>query len=329
MNKRNGVKKIALFCALLVLVLVMFNSGLRIRESTVFSLPQVPQSEPAATKTITRNGVDYFPRQDITVLMLLGIDQSGQMEDSGSYNNSGAADVVMLVIFDETNSQYSILYLNRDTMLEMPVLGLGGRQAGTRYGQLALAHGSGSGLKDSCENVRKTVSDFLYGLRIDYYLSMNMDAIGILNDAVGGVTVEVTDDFSAVDDTIPLGSVKLSGEQAVQFIRARSRVGDQLNQSRIQRQKEYLTGFAAALQEKAAGNNSFLVEVYDRIAPYSVTDCTAVSLSALGERFGSYTLDQIVTPEGENVLGETYMEFYVDAEALDALILKLFYAPKK
>ena len=329
MNKRNGVKKIALFCALLVLVLVMFTSGLRIRESTDFSLPQVPQSEPAATKTITRNGVDYFPRQDITVLMLLGIDQSGQMEDSGSYNNSGAADVVMLVIFDETNSQYSILYLNRDTMLEMPVLGLGGRQAGTRYGQLALAHGSGSGLKDSCENVRKTVSDFLYGLRIDYYLSMNMDAIGILNDAVGGVTVEVTDDFSAVDDTIPLGSVKLSGEQAVQFIRARSRVGDQLNQSRIQRQKEYLTGFAAALQEKAAGNNSFLVEVYDRIAPYSVTDCTAVSLSALGERFGSYTLDQIVTPEGENVLGETYMEFYVDAEALDALILKLFYAPKK
>ena len=40
---------------------------------------------------------------------------------------------------------------------------------------------------------------------IDYYFSMNMDAISILNDAVGGVTVEVTDDFSQVDATIGKG----------------------------------------------------------------------------------------------------------------------------
>ena len=327
MKKKNGVKWIALFCTLLMLVLVMLYSGLRMQEPTVFSHEQEQQT--AASKTITRGGTDYFPRQDITVLMLLGIDQTGPMVDSGSYNNPGAADVVMLVVFDESNESYSVLYLDRDTMLEIPVLGLGGKPAGSTYGQLALAHGYGSGLEDSCENVRKTLSDFLYGLHIDYYLSMNMDAIGILNDAVGGVRVTVTDDFSAVDDSIPMGSVTLNAEQAVHFIRSRGNVGDELNRSRILRQKEYLQSFAQNLKEQAEENESFLVELYDRIAPYSVTDCTAGSLSALSEKFGSYSLQQIVTPEGELVQGEKYMEFYVDEEALDALILELFYAPKK
>ena len=39
-------------------------------------------------------------------------------------------------------------------------------------------------------------------------------------------------------------------------------------------------------------------------------------------------MGQICSIRGENVLGEQYYEFYPDAEALDALILDLFYAPK-
>ena len=33
---------------------------------------------------------------------------------------------VMLLIFDETNEVCNVLHLNRDTMLKMPVLGIGG-----------------------------------------------------------------------------------------------------------------------------------------------------------------------------------------------------------
>ena len=56
---------------------------------------------------------------------------------------------------------------------------------------------------------------FLPGLIIDYYVSMNMDAIGILNDAVGGVRVLVEDDFSEVDASIPMGITRLEGRQAL------------------------------------------------------------------------------------------------------------------
>ena len=234
----------------------------------------------------------------------------------------------MLLIFDEANQVCNVLHLNRDTMLEMPVIGLGGRQAGTYYGQLALAHTYGSGLADSCENSRKTISDFLYGIQIDYYVAMHMDAIAILNDAVGGVSVNVRDDFSQVDPTIEKGEMVLFGQQAINFVRTRKDVGDQLNLSRIERQKEYIDGFVAAFKAKQAVNTEFIVTAYEDVSPYLVTDCSLNAMRGLMERYAEYSVGEVVTPEGENVMGEEYFEFYVDEEKLDELILRLFYAPK-
>ena len=326
MKKRGSVRQIAYVCIILILVLVMLYSGLRILESTV--LHSGTEEQGFKSKTITRDGVDYYPRQDITVVMVLGIDQYGPVEESVSYINKGSADMVQLLVFDETDQVCSVLYLNRDTMLEMPALGIGGKQAGTTYGQLALAHTYGSGLEDSCENVRQTVSDFLYGLRIDYYVSMNMDAISILNDAVGGVTVNVVHDFSQVDPTIGMGEVTLTGEQAINFVRTRKDVGDQLNLTRIERQKAYIDGFVTAFRAKYEQDGKFFLSVYEEVSPYLVSDCSAKTIGSLVDRYGGYEISEVVSPEGKNVMGEEYFEFYADEDALDELILRLFYAPK-
>ena len=166
------------------------------------------------------------------------------------------------------------------------------------------------------------------GLQIDYYLSMNMDAIGVLNDAVGGVTVHVTEDFSKVDPSIPMGRVTLMGQQAINYVRTRKNVGDQLNISRIQRQKDYIQGFMSAFDQAAKQNTNFMVSTYEEISEYMVTDCSVNAINGMLSRYKDFPLRQIVTPEGENVLGNEYYEFHVDAEALDALILELFYRAK-
>lgn len=326
MEKRKRVKDILFAAAILLLVLVMVYSASRILEYTVLR-DAVPQQAETVSKTITRNGVDYFPRQDITVMMVLGIDQYGEVKDSGSYQNPGASDMDILLIFDEASETCDVLHLNRDTMLDVPMLGIGGKQAGTWFGQLAMAHTYGSGLEDSCENVKEAISDFLYGIHIDYYIAMNMDAISILNDAVGGVTVYVTDDFSLVDPTIRQGMMTLMGDQAVNFVRTRKDVGDQLNLSRIQRHKAYIDGFVDAFREKQE-DEEFILSTYEDVSPYIVTDCSVNTINSLIGRYGHYTIGQVLSPQGRNVLGEEYYEFYVDEEALDALILELFYAPK-
>ena len=327
MKRKAQARELAYFLLILILVLVFLLSGLRILESTVFSSGENPE-EGHVRKTITRDGVEYFPRQDITVVMVMGIDQEGPVADSGYYRNSGAADMVLLLIFDEKAEEARILYLNRDTMLQMPVLGLDGKQAGTNYAQLALAHTYGSGLEDSCVNTVKTVSGFLNGIAIDYYVSANMDAIAILNDAVGGVTVTVEDDFSQVDPGLSKGTVTLKGKQAAAFVRSRQGVGDQLNLSRIRRQKVYLEAFTEAFRKALEGNSEFVVKTYEQISPYLVTDCSVNTISGMLSRYKGYEIAEIITPEGENVLGEEYYEFHVDAASLDRLVLRLFYAPK-
>lgn len=325
MKKRELIRKAVHTCVILILLFVIGYSGLQILESAVLHAGQAEEKN-RTSKTVYRDGIAYYPRQDITVIMLLGIDESGPVRDSGSYNNTGEADVVTLLICDEKNAQLRLLNLNRDTMLEIPVLGMGGRQAGTITGQLALAHTYGSGLEDSCENVRTTVSNFLNGIRIDHYIAMNMDAIPILNDAVGGVRVTVTDDFSAIDPDIPMGEHVLMGNQAITYVRSRKNLGDQLNVSRMERQSEYLKAFLPALHEK--NSDSFVMSVYEEISPYVVTDCSANLLSSMLSRYGEYTIAELISPAGENLRGQQYYEFYPDEEQLEDLIIELFYAPK-
>lgn len=327
MSKRKTRSRVVFALVILILVLIMIYSGLQILEATVFRDAQ-SGGDSRASKTITRDGVDYFPRQDITVIMVLGIDEEGLVQSSGFNRNYEEADMVMLLILDKKDETYSILALDRDTMVEMPTLDENGKQSGTYYGQLALSHTYGEGLEDSCENSRTTVSNLLYGITIDHYVSMKLDAIAIANDAVGGVTVTVTDDFSAVDESLVMGEITLHGTQAQTFVRSRKNVSDQLNTSRMKRQEEYMSGFMAALHDKLSQNSTFGYDLYDQVSKYVVTDCSVAVLGGLMQRCAEYTLKEIVTPEGEKLLGEKYYELYLDEEALDDLILRLFYAEK-
>ncbi len=319
-------RSIALLCVVLILLVVMalcitkILNGIAPRGTT-------PATD-YASKTIIRDGVPYFPRQDITVMLVMGIDRFGAVEESEYSSNKGDADMVSLLVFDEQDETIDILVLNRDTMVKMPVLGLGGKPAGSRYAQLTLAHTYGSGLRDSCENVKKTVSDLFNGLRIDYYLSMNMDAISLLNDAVGGVTVNVTEDFSAVDPTISVGEQTLNGEQAINYVRTRKDVGDQLNTSRMERQRKYMEGFVNAVWASLDESETFIYSVYEDVDDYIVTDCTLASLGSLFSRYQDYTLQEVITLKGESVLNDGYMEFHVDEDALDDVMLDLFYSEK-
>ena len=317
--------KISFVCVVLLLVLVFIFSGLQLLESAVYLRQN--GDIPVQRKTITKDGVDYFPRQDITVVMLLGIGNWGKVVPTAP-NESSAVDMITLLIFDEKNEETTILSLNRDTMLKMHQLDETGLRNGWAYQQLALSHVYGTGLADSCENTQAAVSDFLGGINIDHYVSITLDVIAMMNDAVGGVTVTVKDDFSALDPAITIGEYTLQGNQAVTYVQGRKGVGDTLNLSRMERHKEYLDGFLPALKAKNKESDTFVLSCYEKIAPYIVTDCSVNALTGMMQRYADYTIGQHVTPAGSNVEGKEFYEFYADEEKLQELILQLFYAPK-
>lgn len=324
MRKRIWIRTI-LVCTVLILVVLMIYGGLRIMESAVFS---EGQQESVATRTIIKDGVQYYPRQDVHVVMVLGIDQKGKVVPSEEPNHGNAVDMVTLLVFDEKDKTISLLCLNRDTMVEMPRLNEFGRETGTRVAQLALSHTYGRGMEDSCNNTKKAVSNLLHRITIDHYFAMNLDAISILNDAVGGVTVKVEEDFSQIDPSIKMGEMTLYGDQAVAFVQSRRGIGDQLNLSRMQRQQQYMQGFLSALKTKAAQSSEFAVSAYDAVSEYIVTDMTPTVISRLMEDYRGYELRDVLTLPGENVLAEQYYEFHVDKPALEELVLSLFFAQK-
>lgn len=272
------------------------------------------------------NNKKYKPKNYLDTVLLIGTDGEGKVYESTAYNNSNKADFIALLIFDNNTKICNVIQINRDTIAEIPVLGITGEKAGTTTGQLALAYTYGNGLELSCKNTVKAVSNFLYQIEIDNYLSMNMDAVAALNDVIGGVEVEVLDDFSEIDTTLIQGEkVLLSGEQALTYIRGRANVGDQTNLSRMNRQRQYMAAFAEKIKNEYESNNELVLNAYNAITDYIVTDCSITVLSDTAERLSEYEIKEIITPEGEIVESNEFIEFHADDEKLIELVISLFY----
>ncbi len=276
------------------------------------------------------NNKKYKPKNYLDTVLLIGIDSEGKVYESASYNNNNKADFIALLVFDNSTKTCNVIQINRDTIAEIPVLGLTGEKAGTTTGQLALAYTYGNGLELSCKNTVKAVSNLLYQIEIDNYLSMNMDAVAALNDVVGGVEVEVLDDFSETDPSLVQGeTVLLSGKQALTYVRGRGGVGDQSNLSRMNRQRQYMSAFAKKIKSAYETNNELVLNAYNAITDYTVTDCSITVLSDTAEKLSEYELNEIITPEGEIVENEEYIEFHADDAKLKELVINLFYEEVK
>jgi hypothetical protein len=102
---------------------------------------------------------------------------------------------------------------------------------------------------------------------------------------------------------------------------------DSSNLARMRRQRTYMTALTEAIRAKVKEDSSFALEMYSTLADYLVTDCAVDQLADYSSQLVDYTLTEIITPDGEAIKGEKYMEFYVDENALQQLVVDLFYVP--
>ena len=273
------------------------------------------------------NGTAYAKREDLETVLLLGVDKF-EGETPEGYLNNQQADFLLLLVMDKQHETCTPIQLNRDTMTEIQILGVTGEPAGTFTGQLALAHTYGSGEEDSCENTVLAVSNLLYGMEIDHYVSLTMDGVALLNDLVGGVTVEVLDDFSGIDESLVQGeTVTLQGQQALTYVRSRGGLEDSSNLRRMERQRQYLAALQQQLKAAVQQEDGFTLDALLQLNEYMVSDCTVNQLSDLGDSLATYQVGDILTTPGDAQEGEEFMEFTVDEDALQQLVMDVFYEP--
>ncbi|MBQ4569522.1 MAG: LCP family protein [Ruminococcus sp.] len=284
---------------------------------------------PAPSKvddSITVDGVKYNKKKNIETLLLMGLDKFDTEQVGDSYNNDLQSDFLMLFVIDHASSSYNALHINRDTMVDIDILGLADEKTGSVNKQLSLAHTYGNGGSSSSRNVVNSVSRLLNNIEIEHYLSVTMDAVPYINDKLGGVEVQVLDDFTGIDDTLVKGeTITLSGNQALTYVRARQGMDDSTNSARMVRQRQYLESLFQKASFMANEDEALIAEVTEEMWEDTVSDYDIVEMQEVLTCISDYELDSFCSLEGENKKGERYMEFYPSAESVNNTILKLFY----
>lgn len=98
------------------------------------------------------------------------------------------------------------------------------------------------------------------------YVALNMNAVAMINDAVGGVTVTVPEDMTQVDPSFAEGAaVTLTGDQALKFTRYRDTEKDFSNNSRMERQKQYLVNFMGQAVKAMKADMGLPVSLYQSL----------------------------------------------------------------
>lgn len=297
-----------------------------------------PQAE--SDDSILYKGKRYQRNEDIISILIMGIDKESVQTIGGqSWNEAetgdnvgGQADAQILMLIDPHTKTVNLVTINRNTMTDVDVWDQNGDYLGVFTKQIALQHGYGDGGIESCEHQVKAVSRLFHGIPIHSYAAIEMDAIPEMNHAVGGVTVEVLDDVTGQVDHVRLyqgDTVTLNDMEAYYYLRYRNVNEFGSSDMRLKRQKQYVSAFAKQAKEQALSNINVAVDLYKTLQKYMVTDMDEATFTYMVTEYIGYDLqlDTIYSLEGETIQGDRFEEFYVDDDALQDLIVELFYEP--
>ena len=261
--------------------------------------------------------------------LAMGTDKMGKVQKAKNNTDGGQADALFLVCANPKTKQINVIGINRDTMVDVVMVGIGeGGEDIIAPAEIAVQHGFGDGMEQSCQLTVDAVSKLFYNLPIHGYLSFNKGGLVELANALGGVKVTIPQDMTNVNSKWKKGAeVTLKGQDAATFVTSRDCDDFESARDRLNRQKLYLSALGKTTFEKLKSDITVPVKLYNKFKPYIVTNLSVDEIAWLATQFSDYTLnaDTIYSLEGETKMGEQFEEFYPDKDALKRLMFQLFY----
>ncbi len=166
----------------------------------------------------------------------------------------------------------------------------------------------------------------MHGIPIDHYVALDMEGMALLNDALGGVTVTLQEDFSMFDPAMTQGAtITLQGKQAEYYLRGRMTVGDGTNAARMSRQAAFIEAAAMLIDNRMATEPGYLVTVLNALDGHFVASCDAAWLINQAYAVRNYPRTETVRLKGEHRVGQKgFVEFYPDTNELMTYISGTF-----
>lgn len=262
----------------LVTVLVIIVSGL-----SVFALRFYHSSQKMADSMyspVERKGNTNAPEASEPMsILLLGIANDSKRK------TDYRANTIMVATLNNQTKKTTLVSIPRDSFVEI---------VGADYeDKINHAHSIGGP-----EMIMNTVEKFL-DIPIHHYVSVNMDGLQTLVDAVGGVTVDNDFAFSAEGIDFPKGKQHLDGWEALQYSRMRYEdpTGDYGRQGRQREVMELL------IDKMLSTKSVFSYQkIMDGIGENGKTDLTFDQMQKI--LTGYYSC--LTTIESEQVQGESF-----------------------
>lgn len=229
---------------------------------------------------------------------------------------SGSTDVMMLVSFNREDGRICVMQIPRDTYADY-----GNRS----HKKINSARELLGGERELCEFLGRALA-----IKIDGYLSMDLDGFGAAVDAVGGVEMELDrtlyydDPAQGLHIYLQKGRQLLDGEKAEMLVRYRSGYvrGDL---GRLDVQKEFMKALFLKLKDTVSITNAY--DIASKIFPYVETNVSLGVAVSLGCEALKVEPEDItfVTLLGREATGNSGASFYVmDAKASESVIEEYF-----
>jgi anionic cell wall polymer biosynthesis LytR-Cps2A-Psr (LCP) family protein len=152
---------------------------------------------------------------------------------------------------------------------------------------------------------------------------MDIAAIPELNDAIGGVTLTLPEDFTKMDPQFVMNSpVTLDGKQAETYLRYLDANIEFSNQERMERQFRYITALFEAMKNMGEDNQE---DMYSLMEEHVLTTLSEEEINTFLSL--NLTDSEMKIIPGEWVKGETRDEYYVNEE-LKRMVIEDFYVNK-
>lgn len=273
-------------------------------------------------RTVQYNGHTYALNENMVSVVVMGYDRTATDEVNGQ---NGQADAVMVMALDTSTGKVTAIGIPRDSMVDVSK-SVGGAYAGQGKMQLCLAFGYGDGAEGSCENVTTAVSRVLYNMPMSYYLALDMQGVGALNDAIGGVVITPLQTIPGTD-IVEGDETILFGNDALKYVQWRDTSELTSPLDRQDRQVQYVKAFAAKALNQAKGNVGAMVDLFNTARDYSITNLGVSEFSYLASTAvssGISSLD-VVTLQGQAVQGDGHMEFNLDQASVYQTVLDVYY----
>ena len=276
--------------------------------------------------TVVYGGKEYRYNEHLSNYLFMGIDTREPITEHETRDEAGRADTIFLLSYHRVKKTVTCISIPRDTITNVRMIAPDGTDLGTAKEHINMQYAFGDGKDESCRLMMESVSGILYDVPIQGYCSLNMDAIAIIADVLGGIEVTVPDDtLKDVNPQFVQGAqVIITKDNAEQFVRYRDTAKSQSAIDRMNRQKVFMEAVAEKARERSSKDTSFIIDMYEKLKPYMVTNMGNDILAKLLEAdFNSNT--GIVDVPGQGVEGTQFDEYHIDETGLYELVLQLFY----